>query len=396
MENNKIKFVCKGCSGLCTKGKCNYCGNFNEEYNNLDRYENLYDNYNAIISGKQKLNDEDCRFFFESFLDRNFENNSEFSNMLIKLFSKEMVENGKLFSISEKEKIFLAFADMISREKNVNEKLNIVFLDHKNMKNCNGIYVAETNAIALSRKLLDTNPIEAYSTIFHELTHVQQNREINHDRIISVLRIYEIMDIINRKELGQKYYDDNYRNLPEEIEAYRYQYTSSIDFFKSLNVEIPKEIIEKADKCNEKLSNIINSNEFVYRKVEDKYYPINYLLAKNIKDKPEYLDKYPQLKIAFKVQNGHVIDKSSEDLKVDFFKYFYDNTILNGNEDEIYALYTNMIRNTRNIENQLAEMTVSEEEKNNSKVMGYSSLFIIIPLVTIICLGIVIFGTLLN
>ena len=55
-----------------------------------------------------------------------------------------------------------------------------------------------------------------------------------------------------------------------------------------------------------------------------------------------------------------------------------------------------MIRSTRIAEEKLEKMTVSEEENNNSKVMGYSSLFIIIPLVTIICLGIVILGTLLN
>lgn len=391
----KVKLNCKACGGVCVSGKCTYCGSFNEEYNNIDKYENLYDNYNSIINGEQKFSDEDCRFFLESFLHRNFEQNSEFSDMLIKLFSKEMAENGNLFSMNEKEKIFLAFADMILREKNVNEKLNIVFYDAES-KRCNGIYVAASNYVGLSRQLLDTNPIEAYSTIFHELTHVQQNREINYDRTISAFRIYEIMDFINRKELGQEYYDKNYARLPEELEAYRSQYNSSIEFFRSLNVEIPKEIIDKAHECNELLSYIINSERFKYREVDGKYYPINYLLVKNIKDKPEYLEEYPQLKIAFKVKNGHVVDKTSEELKNDFSKYKDDNTILNGDRDEINTLYINMIRSTRIAEEKLEKMTVSEEENNNSKVMGYSSLFIIIPLVTIICLGIVILGTLLN
>ena len=354
----KVQFRCILCGGVSCSSICEFCGSVIDEYNNLDIYNEICDNYSKIINNEYKISSEYFNILKNAFFNRKLDSNCELSNMLIDILSKKLVEENSAFTMQEKENLFCMFVDNISKKENIPIKFGVLFYDI-NKERCEG-YAAENYAIGLSRRLLETNPIDAYSIVFHELKHVKQTLSIN-NKIISASSFTILMDKINWEILGQKYYDDNYEYLPSELEAFLFQYDEAFNYFEGINVKIPDELKTKAILHKEFYLNLLNSDKYYYRKVDDIYYPTAYIFSKNIYDKPEYLDKYPQLNFFYKIENGHTIEKTSQELNDDYNKFLSGEIFWNGDKEEINNIYLRSI--------QTARLNEQNQQKNEDNIV---------------------------
>ena len=159
-------------------------------------------------------------------------------------------------------------------------------------------------------------------TIFHELTHIQQNIQIesgiatpNIMRYIKDLLLDEYQKIEN-KEFNYKsteqllsYYKVNYKNESTEIDANLNAILLTIQFFLENNIDYTKEEKNLDTYFDKLIKRKYQKRNLTYCITFNSYYlTLDEAFDIAIKYHPEWLERYPQLKVEYTYNNG-IIEK---------------------------------------------------------------------------------------
>ena len=173
------------------------------------------------------------------------------------------------------------------------------------------------------RELYNGN-ILMLSTIFHELRHGAQNMAIEFN-IVTELLVTIIKDVILRiedTEYSKNYYENNYKNLPMEIDA------------EEFGIEYCKELLDKMGLFikNPEFFNWLRSNygsDINNKKRIVTYYDkdtktdetvetdLDTIFDMVISSRPELLRKYTQLQLEYVYDSGAVRRKTVSELQAD-------------------------------------------------------------------------------
>ncbi|MBQ8682034.1 MAG: hypothetical protein IJ509_03905 [Bacilli bacterium] len=185
----------------------------------------------------------------------------------------------------------------------------------------------ETDKIIFNKKLIKSlmsGQKLALIAIFHELSHIEQNIQIKNGistpniiRYIKDILLNEYQDKENRqfsmcaRDTNFSYYKVNYKNESSEIDANLDAILLTIQFFLENNIDYTREetylmnyfdelIERKSQKRN--LTHCITFNSY--------YLTLDEAFDVAIKYHPEWLERYPQLKVEYRLINGSVLKKS--------------------------------------------------------------------------------------
>ena len=379
-------------------------------------FAELKDKYDDILSNKIELSKEEYDFIIDTLL--NDEISKEYLNikyLLLDFCMKAAIEKNKSFEVTEEEfeDIFRKMAEKISKEEAGAFKINVKFVDKEKMENCHGDYTNLFSEVRINRNTLMSNPIEGLSVIYHEIVHQWQDVELRKKQTINNSTFIQIMDIVNRKVLGEKYYNDNYLWLFSELQAHLSQDVKAFEYLKRINVEVPQDYMDYSKQTENYYNAFINNNTYLYRKDDNNWYFVQDLFEKNIYNHSEFLDSYPQLKMFYKKDNEHIVRKSSSELEVDYNNYKSGLITWNGNSNEINQMYYSTIESFKKLENQSInnqaddlikkmEQGIDVEGKietdnrvTNNKQKGYTMIGILGLITCIATIGIIIFGYIL-
>ena len=192
--------------------------------------------------------------------------------------------------------------------------------------------------IRLSKNLFDgtTDFSEIFSTIAHELTHLNQQKGFFIDKALSLRELVGIKDYILSLGLPD-YYKNNYANLSTEKEAFYIGYKDAIDYFNFLGVPIPDKV-KQGFSTSSKISMDAYSN--LERVCDEKVENLDDIFSDFVKNRPEILDRVPQLLFEYVNDNGVVRPKTKEELLNDRENFSNENCpwVL-GNGVNLDALY---------------------------------------------------------
>lgn len=331
--------------------------------NNEFIFTDIKNNYDSYISGEKNISPSDYELLINRLINKNIPIEG-IQEQVINICLKGLATNEQLFDMTDKGKLYIEFAKLKSFEKVGLSDIEVVILYGMNLGNgCNGMYNSNTSKLLLSRSILEKNPIDACSTILHELTHQKQHYLTSDKGYLSAITMYDVMDTINRRKLGNKYYDENYFYISCEMEAELSGMSESLEYFNSLNVPIPEEIKGKFSNMTNSITNDIKTTQYLYRKVNGVDVPIGLIFAEAIYNNPEYLDEFPQIAMGYKEVDGHLVAKSLEELEMDYENYKNGNINWVGDPTEIDMLYQNTIIGLRMAMASSTETVLSELNK---------------------------------
>lgn len=355
--DNKFKHIpsskCNVCGGdIGADGTCAYCGKFNADYKEWieTNINYLVENYNDIINNKITLSKEQYNNMINLLMNNSTTiNDNDYKMGIVNVLSKGLAENNPNLEMSNeaKEKLYIEFGKMISKELVNSEGVNVEFVDPIELnKNVNAVYF--DNKILLSRNILDRNIIKGYSTIIHELIHQRQDMWMKHDPKLSFNTLIQIMDKINDAVIGNNYYKDNYKWFNVEMEAFSFQYRDCIEYFNGLNVQIPIEIMNEYTREINTNTYIFNSHLLLTRKLNGTWHNIFDLFDTTIHDRPDIFNMFPQLKSIYKMNdNNQVVRKNGYELLNDQIEPPQDIKNISISENDLNAIY-NVAKNQLN------------------------------------------------
>lgn len=146
----------------------------------------------------------------------------------------------------------------------------------------------------------------------HELQHSYQYKEIFSGQRVSLLGMIETKDLILRKTLPG-YYQSNYKAISYEKEAFIVGIQSRLLALESYGLR-PLDKQEKEQEIAQLQQGLFDTT----RVYEDEAISLDDLFNKTILQRPDLLEKYPQLKYLYKLDNGVVIPKTREELQADY------------------------------------------------------------------------------
>lgn len=375
--------ICQSCGGDVIDSVCQFCGLLNEDLNTLiEKLNNRLDyidtskvnqmsdvmnaiytlkkfniekvnalllktNYEEIIKNKyldisNKINNDivltndDCKNY--EFLFYNYEKEENKIYCCNYVF-KSILTGKSNFSYNFFKEIVVYFAESFSEKLGIECKTSITELE----ENINGRQIYEF--VFLDNKLMEDfyynkNP-KLLGTIFHEVTHLNQDKRQKNNEIVSLSNYIQLKEIII-SNLNQDYYNQNYINVTFEKEARLNEYIYLIRYLKSIfgssfTKEDEKEELERVNLTimqNEDLLRIYKGNNV---NVEDIFDEI-------ILDNPNYLKEYPSLNIEYKLnEDGQVVRKMQEEIENDFLNI--DFSTLDGNKFKVLKELYRYIRN---------------------------------------------------
>ena len=173
------------------------------------------------------------------------------------------------------------------------------------------------------------------SSIFHELTHIyQRNVVMRSPHAFTMFSLDEIKDAI-LSLIHKNYYKENYDNISFEIEAYYKSYYESLKYFKSLNFQVNE------DRILKEMNDLLEKFKVCQRKLNGQEIDLDEYFYDFIKDKPLLLERYPQLKVEYKVENEIVVKKEIEELFSDYNKYLEIKAKLSEEDQQGYDYFYN-------------------------------------------------------
>lgn len=341
---------CNNCGGVIINGVCIYCNNVYDElvslieklnsllddifYNNqmsnkmnmiyslkgmgIKKVDNLIEQtgYEKIVKSKYdeicnkinndiELNSEDCenfKFLFENY--EKEENKIYCCNYVIKSI---LLGKGQ-FSYDFFEKIIICFTEKVGEQLGLKCECEIGNLaqEYNGAKFYNYIRL---NDNLISDFYYKKNP-ELLGTIFHEITHILQDKRQKYKSVVSINDLIQIKERIIKEKI-EGFYDDNYAKITFENEARLNGDIYMIRYLKKLlNVQLDDEKEEL-----ERINMTIMENEDLLRNYRGTTVDVEDLFDEVIIDKPDYLEKYPSLKCQYKFnEDGQIIRKSSNEL----------------------------------------------------------------------------------
>ncbi len=186
--------------------------------------------------------------------------------------------------------------------------------------------------------------------LFHELSHIQQNIQIETGvatpNIICYIKdtlLNKYQQIENKQFYGYvenktySYYTINYENHSKEIDAELNAILLTIEFFQENNIDLPNETKYLKDYFDALVKRKNKKRNLTYCGTFNSYYlTLDEAFDVAIKYHPEWLEEYPQLKVEYKLEDG-VIQKKSEityqeyNINSDLYhkvKYLHKNCVL--------------------------------------------------------------------
>ena len=158
------------------------------------------------------------------------------------------------------------------------------------------------NGVIINRKTINRfskDNLTPISIIFHENTHISQENDFNKSTISSYMRYIMEKDKI-LYEIFPNIYSDNYNKMFEEIEANQLSAKKMSEFFNSLNLS-DKDFKEQTAKKNYRFFEL-KKLEFFNRKsilFKGKNVNFNDFFDYVIQEHPEFIEKYPHLKLEY-------------------------------------------------------------------------------------------------
>ena len=183
----------------------------------------------------------------------------------------------------------------------------------------------------------DNGDISIFYVLPHEMMHTYRTY-LESKGIVS--SIYDVLALKERllREYNQDIYfnDKNYIKNLHEIEANAFSYHSGTNYLKSLGFEIKE---DDALRISGIINNDLTRLDNPLREIDGELVNINELFADFIKDKKDFLYKYPQLHYEFKEEEGQIVYKSKMEL--------VDEMIFQNKDESLEELYLYLIKNAQ-------------------------------------------------
>jgi len=369
--NNK----CDSCSGRFNNHTCIYCGNestilkelenkliyilqnnfiLNEDVlmslytikslkiNLVDKIlkennyeEKLENKYLEIINKVHSdgLNNDDYRYILY-FIEHNIIINDNM-NYFINYLMKDMLLN-KL-DVSDEKKLLLIkkFVEKFMENRVKNPKCNFEQINKDTLgESFFDRIILDLDSV--KEMLKEQKYIQLLDLIFHECTHTYQTYIRDVDKIVNYSNLMNTKEFLLSYYIPN-YYNENYVNSYEEVEARYLGMTLALQYLNSLNLTLGdvSSLMEYISK-NEELA--FNNN----RKLNGKSATINQLLlSANIPI--NFLNRYPVLNVEFKILDGKIVEKNIQEIINDYNDYKNGSLILNAKKEDIEFLYNYLI-----------------------------------------------------
>lgn len=184
------------------------------------------------------------------------------------------------------------------------------------------------------RDLYDRKSIMTLYAISHELRHVGQYYDIHIRKLVNNSIIDQIKEFVI-SNYDRQYYKDNYSYITYELEAEMVRIFEIPKYLNGLNLRLSNHEMEYLTNEHQDLqARMLVKERLLHGEVTTLYA----VFEKVIADHPEALREYTQLNMLYKIQDGVVVKKTSEELQNDlndlltteygqqnaeFFKTFY-------------------------------------------------------------------------
>ena len=375
-EEIKDNKKCSGCGASKYDGcECIYCGSINEKLkvlvdklisalNNTTDFDNkilvsllsindlgikkansILNKYdvNTIVSSKYKwLLDnkfgsnisKDDEELFINLIDSNSIDTST-KNTFITILMRYMI-TGNLSTSNDKKKLLIKkFTEMYMETRIKNPECIYSKLDDANGDAFYSLIRLNDNTI--DNYLRKGLYAQILMLVFHECTHTYQKYYMHNGEILSYLLLLQTKETIIRNR-SSNYYDDNYKMFSEESEARYMEYKGLLDYLSVLNLGLSK---ENTEFCNNMMQEEYKNCQDENRVLDGKNTTVDEIFD-NIELTISELNRYPLLKLEYKIEDDRVAKKSIEELEND---YAYLKSVKTGEErEQIDYIYSKLIK----------------------------------------------------
>lgn len=163
------------------------------------------------------------------------------------------------------------------------------------------------------RDLYDRKSIMSLYAISHELRHVGQYNDIHIKKLVNNSIIDQIKEFVITDH-DRQYYKDNYSYITYEIEAEMFRTYEIPKYLNDLNLRLSNQEVEYLINKRQDLEAKRQVRE---RVLDGEVTTLDAVFEKVIVDHPEALREYTQLNMLYKIENGVVVKKTSEELQND-------------------------------------------------------------------------------
>lgn len=262
-----------------------------------------------------------CNFLIKALADKKFHIEYEDLEKLFIIYSEELMKDA-----CHLKKAKCVIGDFEKEEQRGESFFNTIKIDRKLLNNLYQDFSAD-------------HLYKIMSTIFHEVTHVNQYSR----RIKGNISFYDsllIKDFILSATLNH-YYDDNYTLSSEETEAFLEGDRVALEYLEFLKLQISDQLRKEIHSRTEFFNKVmLNMN----RKYQSKWMDINEIFESLHLNK-EYLKKYPILKLEYTFNGDFIRRKTLEEVEEDYHNYLNGTLNLNGKKEEI-EYYFDSLKNT--------------------------------------------------
>ena len=203
-------------------------------FKNIEYYESakiILNEYDKFILDKKKLTNEEYKLFNKILLNNCFDN---LPDSYINYYLYLVLNNDYKINLGSLKIVILNLGINILKKYNINCK--IVF---KNME-ADGLFYK--NIIYINNNLVSQfvdskcKDLTIFVTLFHEIQHAIQDKNIKSNNYSNYIAIKMIKDILFIDFMSKKEYNMNYYRFTTEIDAYNMEFIWTYRFFKKIGV----------------------------------------------------------------------------------------------------------------------------------------------------------------
>lgn len=312
---------CTECGGKIENGTCIYCGNelnadIYKTFDGLGDLNNYYTSIRLKIEKGIALTSEEDKNFYNMLKYKLIPDN-ELDDL--RIMYQILIQN-KIISYDTFELLLIRATEKNMRQiasgniRNYNPQAYIAPDDK-----CNGR--AMKHYVLMLRKELVQKLYEGYFaamiTYYHEICHVKQSIEMElssfRPELMLMIKDMIIQNFEYRFYQTKNYYEDNYENLPAEIEAEQVGINSTEKLLTSLYLSDNDGVLEERRKAWP--GDVHNRNRKVRINDKIEMVDIDDVFLEMINKDPLYIDRYPILKLEFINDNGNIRKRTKEELQ---------------------------------------------------------------------------------
>ncbi len=274
----------------------------------------LNNKYKWLIDNKfgNSISPDDAELFI-NIISSNMVNIS-IKNTMITIMMRFMIQD-KLDISNDKKKILIKhFTEMYLGIKVRNPECIYTKLDDANGDNLYSLI--RLNEETVNNYLNKKAYSQLLMLIFHECTHTYQRYYKHTGEIVNYLLLLQSKESIISKRYPN-YYNDNYYYYSDESEARYREYKGLLDYLNVLNLGLSK---ENNDYCIEMMKKEYENAQNENRVLNGDSTSVDEIFN-GIELTIDELNRYPLLKLEYKVENGNVVKKTKEEMENDYNNY---------------------------------------------------------------------------